>query len=410
MMVSIRITFAVVVAVFLFSFQSTKAQEVNALALDNGTVLKRYSSSYGSRSAVKWTALALIDGNEGYGWSSAKNKPFPQSMVFELPTTYQLSRLSFHNKTTGAYTKPGHAAKNVTVSVSNQNANGPFVPILEGEIAVDDNTEVKLNQPSTARWIKLDITANAGEPQYVAMMEFSAFGTPVTQRNYNKAFQGTYKTNWGNFFLNVNGTELRGCYDHDKGVFSGNLVDGVMNITWREGNQVGTAALSLTEDGSTFSGFWNEHGKRKGTWMGNYNADPSAAPKCSTSLVKPAKTSIAYSLDQFGQAALYGIYFDHDSAVLKPQSGPTLSKVLSWMQQNPTARVVFEGHTDSTGNDGYNLNLSAQRASAVQSWLVAQGVPANRISAAGMGETRPVADNQTARGKSLNRRVEVRVQ
>ena len=191
--------------------------------------MKSYSSAYGSRNAVRWTPLALIDDQDTFGWSSAKGKVFPHSLVFELPATHLLKSLLFKNKTTAKHTKGGHAAKLITVSVSTTTADGPYVPIVQGEIPTDDDTDVALKQAATARWVKLDITGNAGIAQYTALMEFSAFGTPVTQRDYNKSYQGTYMTNWGNFYLSANGTELRGCYDHDDGVFFGNLVDGVMN-------------------------------------------------------------------------------------------------------------------------------------------------------------------------------------
>jgi outer membrane protein OmpA-like peptidoglycan-associated protein len=69
--------------------------------------------------------------------------------------------------------------------------------------------------------------------------------------------------------------------------------------------------------------------------------------------------------------------------------------------------IVVEGHTDSQGSEGMNLNLSLARAQRVRDYLAGQGVPANRIRATGVGEERPIADNGTVEGRALNRRVEI---
>ena len=70
-----------------------------------------------------------------------------------------------------------------------------------------------------------------------------------------------------------------------------------------------------------------------------------------------------------------------------------------------TVRII--GHTDSQGSDAINNPLSKDRADAVRDYLVAQGVPATRISTAGRGEHQPIADNATAEGRAKNRRVEI---
>ena len=71
--------------------------------------------------------------------------------------------------------------------------------------------------------------------------------------------------------------------------------------------------------------------------------------------------------------------------------------------------MVIEGHTDSTGPDGYNQGLSERRAEAVQGYLVDHGVSPSNLSTVGYGEAQPVADNSTREGRALNRRVELRV-
>jgi outer membrane protein OmpA-like peptidoglycan-associated protein len=77
---------------------------------------------------------------------------------------------------------------------------------------------------------------------------------------------------------------------------------------------------------------------------------------------------------------------------------------------DPRLRVRVAGHADASGSRASNLDLSKQRASAVLDYLVAAGVPADRVTAEAYGDTRPVAGNLTPRGRSLNRRVELVLQ
>jgi outer membrane protein OmpA-like peptidoglycan-associated protein len=76
-------------------------------------------------------------------------------------------------------------------------------------------------------------------------------------------------------------------------------------------------------------------------------------------------------------------------------------------EQDPNKKSVVEGHTDSVGSDDANLRLSQARADSVREYLVSQGVPGDKISAVGKGETQPIADNKTPEGRANNRRVEI---
>jgi outer membrane protein OmpA-like peptidoglycan-associated protein len=73
-------------------------------------------------------------------------------------------------------------------------------------------------------------------------------------------------------------------------------------------------------------------------------------------------------------------------------------------------RMVVEGHTDSQGTESSNMELSMKRAQSVRDYLVSRGVPTEIISATGLGQSRPVADNHSAEGRANNRRVEIIVQ
>ena len=106
-------------------------------------------------------------------------------------------------------------------------------------------------------------------------------------------------------------------------------------------------------------------------------------------------------------ATLPGLFFDTGKAVLKPGARNTLSRVAEQLSAVDTAQITIEGHTDSVGSDDLNQRLSEKRAAAVRSFLVSQGVPPSRIKTQGMGESAPVASNDTASGRQQNRRVEL---
>lgn len=113
-------------------------------------------------------------------------------------------------------------------------------------------------------------------------------------------------------------------------------------------------------------------------------------------------------LDRIGKVDLYGVYFDTDKDSLKPESDAVLNQVLELLQQHAQLRLVIAGHTDAQGSDDHNRDLSNRRAQAVVAWLVGHGIAADRLQAEGHGESRPVASNDSAEGRALNRRVELR--
>ena len=106
---------------------------------------------------------------------------------------------------------------------------------------------------------------------------------------------------------------------------------------------------------------------------------------------------------------LPGVHFAFDRAELLPAARETLDReVVPELRADPEMTVVIEGHTDSVGTDAYNQVLSERRADAVRQYLVLQGIEASRIATRGYGESQPIADNSTPRGRAENRRVEIK--
>jgi outer membrane protein OmpA-like peptidoglycan-associated protein len=105
------------------------------------------------------------------------------------------------------------------------------------------------------------------------------------------------------------------------------------------------------------------------------------------------------------------VKFDFDKAQVRQESYGEIKNLADLLNQYPQTTTVVEGHTDSVGSDAYNQQLSERRANAVRDVLVNEyGVAGDRVNAAGYGETRPVADNATAEGRAVNRRVEAEVE
>jgi outer membrane protein OmpA-like peptidoglycan-associated protein len=104
---------------------------------------------------------------------------------------------------------------------------------------------------------------------------------------------------------------------------------------------------------------------------------------------------------------LRGVNFDFDKAVIRSDAEPILTEAANILKQNAAVHVSVEGHTDSAGTEEYNLGLSMRRATAVKDFLVGHGVEASRLSTRGLGESAPVASNDTSDGRAQNRRVEL---
>jgi len=102
-----------------------------------------------------------------------------------------------------------------------------------------------------------------------------------------------------------------------------------------------------------------------------------------------------------------GVWFDTGKATLKPGAREKLSKIAAIVSGHSGLKLEVEGHTDSTGSEDSNQQLSERRAEAVRDFLTQQGVSSTSIVARGMGESQPVASNDTAAGRQLNRRVEM---
>ncbi len=121
--------------------------------------------------------------------------------------------------------------------------------------------------------------------------------------------------------------------------------------------------------------------------------------------VKPDDLTLL-KLETGNTIVLKNIYFEFDKADLMPRSYVELKKLLQVLRSNPKLSIEIVGHTDALGNDAYNLELSRRRAESVMKYLTENKIAKTRLSASGLGEQVPIADNGTEEGRAMNRRVE----
>ena len=127
-----------------------------------------------------------------------------------------------------------------------------------------------------------------------------------------------------------------------------------------------------------------------------------------TDMVTIDAAAMAKGLEATGHIAIYGVYFDTDSAEIKAESAPTLNEISKLLTDRPSLELLVVGHTDNQGDFDYNMGLSGRRAEAVARALSDQyGIDGGRLRSAGVGFLAPVASNDTAAGREKNRRVEL---
>jgi outer membrane protein OmpA-like peptidoglycan-associated protein len=147
-----------------------------------------------------------------------------------------------------------------------------------------------------------------------------------------------------------------------------------------------------------------------GASNGMYNLTMVSVSTMKQDVIADAAT-MAKSLKTSGKVALYGIYFDTDKAVLKPESDGALGEISKLLKKDAALKIYVVGHTDGSGNFDHNITLSQERAMAVISALVKRfGIAQARLKPFGCGPVSPVESNLSEGGRAKNRRVELVVQ
>ncbi len=142
-----------------------------------------------------------------------------------------------------------------------------------------------------------------------------------------------------------------------------------------------------------------------GGMIGNYMDKQEQAMR--QELANMESASVQRNQDVLAVTFKSDILFGVDSASLKPGAYDEISRVARVLNQYPQTNITIAGHTDSSGTAAHNKQLSEKRAANVKNALVGEGVNPARMTAIGYGESKPIADNSTAEGRLMNRRVTI---
>ncbi len=366
-----------------------------------------------SASANAPAAPSLTDGSAETAWhNQTPREAAPYRFVFELRAPTRLRQVGV----AGAGPRPGGvaggSARRVRIEASAQGPEDGYIVLGTVEAAEQGETLLDVAPERDIRWLRFTIEGNhAGRGGWTYLGEAIAYGDQTPPADAAR-FGGVFDLGRGAILvLRMDGSAVTGCYTesggHAAGTITGEVSEGVARVSWRRDGrgQVHGVALLVIDSRGHLNGVRYRQRSRS-VWSGA-PASAGTAPPCGT-MAEPAANPVAAELEAQGEVRLYGILFDFDQATLRPESEAALRQVLAALNARPALTADIEGHTDSAGATGYNQALSQRRAETVVAWLVAHGVAAERLRALGKGESEPVAGNDTAEGRALNRRVEIR--
>jgi outer membrane protein OmpA-like peptidoglycan-associated protein len=373
----------------------------NLLSLHEGALPVSFPANYSG-----WPVEALLDESAATGWACAEGRTGNNVFVFE---TLQAGEFESFEFDAAAIDTEGAGAKDITVEISPSSKNGGYEVVLLATLASrTDRQKFKALKKMTGRWLRLTIKNNHGSPEWTELFSFRAFGRKPPAEAPMANISGTYESDYSQFHVRQQGTALVGCYEYNEGLLDGAIEGRLMKLTWREGENSGSAVMVFSPDGRSFRGYYWRKGLEKecpgGSWNGSKTSSQvGGCPHWSGSLAGELKKQ----LKDEGRARVYGILFDLNSSTIKAESKPVLDEVLSLLRAEPSWKLTIEGHTDSSGSADFNQKLSLQRADAVKAHLVGAGIEAGRLLSKGCGSSKPVADNSSELGRAQNRRVEL---
>ncbi|HKO55586.1 MAG TPA: OmpA family protein [Thermoanaerobaculia bacterium] len=368
------------------------------------------SFSSGALIAVKpaeysdnWSAFRILDEDPESGWATPQGDLAPKTIVIALPTKTELDHLVFD---TASIDGDGRGAKDITAEVSDAGPESGYQKIADVTLADRQDGQTFAVTPAAGKWLRLTVKNNHGAQDYTELMDVRGTGRQI-EAPPRMDVSGTYATDYGDFHVKQEGTSVTGCYEHKGGLLSGGVEGRVVKFTWREEDSgQGPAIMVVSPDGKDLFGLWWHEGEKRpsGQWNGTRkSSEVGGCPHWTGS----AASQLAKELETTGRARIYGINFDSDSDVIRDESKPALDQIVDVLRKNPEWKMTVEGHTDSTSSAEHNQQLSERRAAAVKVYLVTAGIDAARLTSAGLGATKPVADNATALGRAQNRRVEL---
>lgn len=347
-------------------------------------------------------AIRAVDGDPaGFGLLL---KPGPADtdteFVYELPAPTVFDRFAVPN----VLETPSPSitfTRRIEILGSAESADAGFTTLASATLTTHRSrgevTEIPPSAQPVVRWVKVRLAGGIDVTRPEAFFEFSELVGNGRQEaaDTSRRFTGAWKGRGVQVRLTQEGPVVTGCYDHD-GELTGTVTGNILHAlgTERATGVPSAFILGVRGDGTLF-------GVRSanGAPFALYTGAPSTAASAPSCPAKPEPLGCG--------SVIHGIGFDFDSAVIRPGASDVLAKLHDGLKDDPASAIVIEGHTSSEGTDRYNEELSGRRAQAVRDELVRRGIVASRISAAGVGEKRPISSNADENGRSINRRVEV---
>ncbi|MCC7410413.1 MAG: OmpA family protein [Gammaproteobacteria bacterium] len=372
------------------------------LSFAQGALLVEVGGSAAALKVDAESALQAIDGDYGvYSLTPRPGGPDTEIFfVYRLPAATTFTTFAVPN----VLETPSPSQtffRDIEISGSTKGAEGPFEALAATTLATHEDknlsTEIHPITSPPVIWVKITLRGGIDVQRDKTFFEFSeiiGYGSqepvPLLDR-----FGGKWKGRGVLLELKQDAATVVGCYD-GSGDLSGTVTGNILRATGtsRSAGIPSTFVLTVT-DGGDITGVRSTNGAPFRIYTGA--SAPDLTTECSAVKARPPGCG----------ATVHGINFDYDSDAIRPESAMVLDALFAGLTAAPESAITIVGHTSSEGSDGYNLDLSQRRAQSVIAALATRGIEPTRLTAKGAGEGQPIADNTTAAGRSLNRRVEV---
>lgn len=361
-------------------------------------------------------ARAILDGLGGFitlpGLGS-EGPDEPVQLLVELPALTTFSTFAVPPMSSFGCCRGTHI-RTVTVEGSASGPDDGFEELVTFDVQTeiyDADQEFPAASSTPVRWLRISLAGrqvpDPDDYRGTTFTDLRGYGEQEPREAAADEFTGVYLTGGGGSGPDGNRIELlqdgalvRACVQAGGSAreLSGGIEDGILKILARDG----IPSLYLIDSRGHLLGV--EVGRSYRRTVGEPGGNPTA---CSLQTGE-AENGVGAALDACESAVVYGVNFDVDSDRLREDAGPALEQIRAALEDRPDLVVTVEGHTDSDASEEYNLDLSQRRAASVVAWLVERGVDPARLTAVGVGEAQPIADNETAAGKAANRRVEIK--
>lgn len=360
-------------------------------------------------------ARAVLDGLPGFvrlPGVGPEGPDEPVRLLVELPAMTTFTSFAVPPMSSFGCCRGTHVAT-VTVEGSATGPDGGFEELVTFDVVPDEydaDQEFPAASQASVRWLRIVLSGrqvpDPDDYRGTSFTDLRGYGEQKPREASPDEFSGIFLTGGGGSGPDGNRIELLqegalvlGCRQSGGAAreLSGGIENGILKVLAGDG----VPSLYLISSEGDLLGV--EVGRSFGRVVGTPGGNPTA---CSP-IAGGSENGVVQAIDACEAAVIYGVNFDVDSDRLRPDSEPALQQIIEALAARPDAAVTIEGHTDSDADDAYNLDLSERRAATVVRWLVEHGIDGSRLTALGVGEAEPIADNESTAGKAANRRVEV---